>query len=106
VQRETHDLTQKNIVLQEQEHRQTLKELFLMNFQQGSHVFNHLMDNPRFILNIALYTAGITTAFYFSKGTINYTFRYMEAHFGKPALIRETSRLSYKQCYKLPFKFL
>ncbi|KRX03739.1 P-loop containing nucleoside triphosphate hydrolase [Pseudocohnilembus persalinus] len=124
--RKNHDLHKQELLMREAERRETYKQIFQLNFNQLSLGFEYLMNNPSFMYKFFLYTASITTAFYFSRHSIQlgknilflrietnlqkklYIFlgsRYLESVIGKPSLIRETSKLSYKQFYKFPLKF-
>lgn len=64
------------------------------------------MNNPSYVFNFFLYTAAISSAYYLSKSSILLGMRFVESRFNKPSLIRETSRLSYNQFYKVPVKML
>lgn len=103
--RKNHDLHKQELVIREQERRETLKQIFQLNFEQFSNGFNHLMNNKQFVFNFFIYTAAISGAYYLSKSSINLGLKFMESRFNKPTLIRETSRLNYKEFYKVPYRF-
>lgn len=43
-----------------------------------------------------MYTAFISSAFYLSKSSINLAMKFIELRLGQPALVRETSRPTFK----------
>jgi ATPase family AAA domain-containing protein 3A/B len=58
------------------------------------------------VTTFAFYALGISMSFFLCKYGLNSGFRQLEAVISKPHLVRETSRLSWKNCYEAPFWFL
>jgi len=100
--RENWDIRKQEIELQGREKT----KMILESMQTGGAIFgdglkNFLGDRDRItsaVLGLTMLAAGIYTA----KNTIGVTSRYIEARIKKPALVKETSRLSITQMLKQP----
>lgn len=104
VKRETHDLHQKDILLKEQERRKTLNDLFATNLKTLGLGMQTLLSDYEKMINLAILTGMLTLSYHGIKSAIGLGTRFLEARFARPRLIRETSRLTYKNFYEWPLR--
>lgn len=105
--RNTKDIRHEEIRLKESERRETLKEVWKTNMEIVGNGLGGFFGDFKNLANVA---GGLTLAFFgyhFAKAAGRVATSYVEAHLGKPSLIRETSRkTSIKEYLKSPFTSL
>ena len=103
----TKDIRHEEIRLKESERRETLKQVWKTNMEVVGNGLSGFFGDFRNLANVA---GGLTLAFFgfhFAKAAGRLATSYVEAHLGKPSLIRETSRkTSVKELLKSPFTSL
>ena len=61
-----------------------------------------LLNNKHLAFNFAVYIGAMASAFFLAKSSVRFGFRFLESKFGKPSLVRETSRVPLREFYRFP----
>ncbi|KAJ8412184.1 hypothetical protein AAFF_G00144510 [Aldrovandia affinis] len=104
VERENADIIREQIRLKAAEHRQTVLETIRTAgavFGEGFHAFVSDWDKVTVtVVGLSLLAVGV----YSARNATAVAGRYIEARLGKPALVRETSRITVAEAIKHPIK--
>lgn len=80
--RQNFDLKLQEIARKEQERRATLKELAAMTFSSFGNAAEYIQKNKSLAFSIAIYTAFVSSAFFFSRSSMNLAAKFLEARLG------------------------
>lgn len=101
--RKNHDLHLETKKLEATEYRETVLEgLKIFTSTVGNGLQGLLGDQDR-LRNTAITITGIAFGIYTAKVTTSLTGKFIEAKFGKPSLVRETSRRNFLQLASSPY---
>ena len=101
--RKNHDLHLESKRVEAKEYRETaLEGLKIFTSTVGNGVQGLLADKDR-LRNTALTVTGIAFGIYTAKVSTSLTGKFIEARFGKPSLVRETSRKNFLQLASSPY---
>lgn len=106
IERDNHDLNKEKIKLQSAEQRETVLQAVSSAGNLIGTGLNTLIDNNKKALGFAIAVGGVAMAIYGAKYGLGTTARIIEARIGKPTLVRETTRLNYKDTLRHPINAL
>lgn len=89
----------------ETDRRETNGEYLFTAFNLVGSGIVSTMSNPAFMFKLFYYGIGIYGAFRITKTSINVAFNTFMGKFGRPSLVRETSKLSTGNFFKLPYLY-
>ena len=104
--RMNHDLIIDKVKLEASEYRNTILKAIQDGGQLLGNGLSSYLDDKEKLMNTALTVTYMAVGIYTAKTTIGMTGRYIESRFGKPSLVRETSRFSILNTLQHPIQYV
>lgn len=102
--RENHDLRMKEAVIKAEEYRKTVIEGLKVASKEFGRGFQEYIDDPKKLSATALTLSGIFLGLYTARVSTGIAGKYIEARLGKPSLVRDTSRRTFRQRLTSPIE--
>ena len=102
--RENHDLRMKETVIKAEEYRKTVIEGLKVASKEFGRGFQEYLDDPKKLSATALTLSGIFLGLYTARVSTGIAGKYIEARLGKPSLVRDTSRRTFRQRLTSPIE--
>lgn len=106
IERDNHDLNKEKIKLESQEFRTTILEALSSAGNMIGAGINSVIENQDRILKVGMTVFCVAAGLYGAKYGAMTGARYVDRRIGKPTLVRDTSRVNYKDVWKYPITTL
>ena len=103
--RQNRDIMEDMIRLQEHEKRKTMAQMIRETFGVMGNGLMNFISSPKLVTKTLLYTFAFLTALHGMKTSLNVLGAAIMSRFGKPTLLRETSRIVASNILSLPFLY-
>jgi len=100
------DIIKEKVEIEEAQRRKTYKEALGMGLSIIGEGFRGFISNWREITRLAAASSLLFFGFYMARSSVGLATGLVQSKFGRPLLVRETSRKTFRYYYKYPFQMV